>query len=150
MVWEVKQWLSCMQKVYFRLANIAQKRRSMHLLKQIECTVFRKFKYIERRFWAMLANRKSTFCNSWAGTLTEASVKIVSMRVKTLTNKSLEASRSIKESPLVDVRASLKDVFAWAHFLLRIEFIGMGHQKQQISVKITPPKNSTWEHVKNQ
>ena len=47
-----------LQKVDFRLANIAQKRRSMYLnfLKTVHSICFSKC--IERRFWAMLANRK--------------------------------------------------------------------------------------------
>ena len=59
---------------------------------------------------------ESGFLHSWAVALTEASVKIVSMRVKTLGNTNLESSRNIKESLPVDVRRS-------GTFLLNLPFV---------------------------
>ena len=94
------------------------------MLKQIECTGFRKFTYNELRS-SGAGQLEMDFLHSWSVALTEASVKIVPMRVKTLSNTNLEASRNIKESLPVDVRRS--KTFFLTSLLLSIEFIYLRH-----------------------
>ena len=94
------------------------------MLKQIECTGFRKFTYNELRS-SDAGQLAMDFLHSWAVALTEASVKIVPMRVKILSNTNLEASRNIKESLPVDGRRS--KTFLLTSLLLSIEFIYLRH-----------------------